>query len=1094
MLLFTFETASVYHIGDADGDGRPDLYVAGYSNIQVCQLGLKAPYQFGPTYGGAVDMACSQWPTTWPSTPITTYWGDFNGDGRIDRAFYMEATASWNVQLAGNGGFADLLVGVVNGLGHETQFSYKGINDPSVYTRGADTVYPKRNVLDVAPLVSQQRTSNALGGWLTTDYTYQGRRADLRGRGDLGFEKVTSVDRTTNITTDTSLSQDFPFTGIPVRDKATQANGVILKDASFTPSSFTTAGGALFPYISASTQTTRDLNNASIATTSKQVNAGGIDAYGNITSSTETVVADGDTFTTTTTNSYDNLTTDWLIGLLRRTSVTKTALQPSAVPATPGSLSLSGCSSSSPAAWSTAATMTCTLGNSGESVVSSISYSAPGNTSARGPSNCAAKTANCGTVTVTTGTATGNYTGTLTATPSPAGSAATASVSLVVNPPAVVFQPALTNWGTIGVASDSGDWPTIKNNSAVSVLITGHSPASGPAGMWSWQGSSGYCIPGTTVLAAGASCVTFFGTGSLATPGAYSATDRISFQVVGGNGTTYTTQQNYAFGMAATSASPGSLSFGNIAMNTRSSTQSVTIVNNALNSPVNIALALVGNQPANFAMSHTCGTNLAAGASCTVTVSFAPTSIANGVSAAVQISTTFPRMRGGSPEAYYFPAPVYTVALSGNGTGSIATLTSPAAQTVPATWYGATASSVTASYRNDGNVPLTLATPALTAPLSVTSNSCSNVAAGSSCSIVVRVATNVPGMNQSQSFTPGSATVAPAATAVTWTTYTAVPRWGSTALNFGNVPIGSAASQNIALYNDGNVTYNWAVNNTVANKPAGYSFDTSACASVAPAASCNVVATLAPTAATSYAGSGLTMSTASYSTNSFSVSGTGYYAPQIAASPAQLSATSTAPAAAVTGVGFSNNSPTATTLTLSITGGFTLSAYTLNCLAPGSCGGVNVTSPTAAGTYSGTLSVVSSAGGTVPTVPVTFTVYPTPTNTTVTANPGSINFGTVSQGMVSPDVSVTVANTGQAPAALNISLTSPATNFHRNGGSCVPGAQLAAGASCTTLWQFDAGCTAGLKTNTLVIQGGNYPALNIPLSGTTSSVKSGACN
>jgi hypothetical protein len=232
--------------------------------------------------------------------------------------------------------------------------------------------------------------------------------------------------------------------------------------------------------------------------------------------------------------------------------------------------------------------------------------------------------------------------------------------------PSVVFQPALTNWGTIGIASDSGDWPTIKNNSSVAVLITAHTTVSGPAGMWSWQGQSGYCIPGSTVLQPGGTCQTFFGTGSLATPGAYSATDQISYQAVG-VGTTFNVQQGYSFAMAQTTANSSGLSFGNVTVNTTSASQSFVLTNNAGNSPVNISVTMVGSQPGNFPMSNNCGSNLAAGASCTVTVSFNPTSAMNGYSASVQVATTYPRMRGGTPEGYYYAAPVFNVPVSGNG-------------------------------------------------------------------------------------------------------------------------------------------------------------------------------------------------------------------------------------------------------------------------------------------------------------------------------------------------------------------------------------------------------------------------------------------
>jgi hypothetical protein len=59
-----------------------------------------------------------------------------------------------------------------------------------------------------------------------------------------------------------------------------------------------------------------------------------------------------------------------------------------------------------------------------------------------------------------------------------------------------------------------------------------------------------------------------------------------------------------------------------------------------------------GSNPTNFAQTHTCGSTLAAGASCTISVTFTPTTLAP--SATLNVSTN----AAGSPQ---------TVALSGIG-------------------------------------------------------------------------------------------------------------------------------------------------------------------------------------------------------------------------------------------------------------------------------------------------------------------------------------------------------------------------------------------------------------------------------------------
>jgi len=286
------------------------------------------------------------------------------------------------------------------------------------------------------------------------------------------------------------------------------------------------------------------------------------------------------------------------------------------------------------------------------------------------------------------------------------------------------------------------------------------------------------------------------------------------------------------------------------------------------------------------------------------------------------------------------------------------------------------------------------------------------------------------------------------------------------------VVVGQSSSLNITLTNDGNRVYNWATNNAVDNAPTGYTFDTSACASVAAnGGSCNVVVTFTPPTAATYSGSGLTMSSDSYSAATFSVSGTGRTPPSISASPTSLTSATISPTAASGAVTFTNGGQTATTLTLSVTGGSSLSPTTRSCPANGSCGSVTVTSPTAAGTYNGTLSVSSSAGGSVPSVPVNFTVQ-TATGT-LSVNPTTASKTASGGTMVSFPVTVTNAGPGAVSALTVVLARTSGTigSLSRFSGQCT-GQTLASGASCTFQLQFESGCpTAGTSIWTVSTTG-----------------------
>jgi hypothetical protein len=144
------------------------------------------------------------------------------------------------------------------------------------------------------------------------------------------------------------------------------------------------------------------------------------------------------------------------------------------------------------------------------------------------------------------------------------------------------------------------------------------------------------------------------------------------------------------------SLSPAALQFGTQVVGTSSVPQTVTLANTG-DLPLNISgIAVTGTNAADFGQTGTCGTGLAAGASCTISVIFTPTQ-SGPLTAAVTITDNGP----GSPQS---------VALSGTGVSSgpnvtlspttltFATLlvtTASSAQTVTLSNYGSTALTIT---------------------------------------------------------------------------------------------------------------------------------------------------------------------------------------------------------------------------------------------------------------------------------------------------------------------------------------------------------------------------------------------------------------
>lgn len=316
---------------------------------------------------------------------------------------------------------------------------------------------------------------------------------------------------------------------------------------------------------------------------------------------------------------------------------------------------------------------------------------------------------------------------------------------------------------------------------------------------------------------------------------------------------------------AALTVSSDSAGFGAVQIGETASSGLFTLTN-AGNAP---AVGLTVSTAAPFMVgSNSCSSTLAAGESCSFSVLFSP-SAAGYVENQVRVSFD------GAVNAL-------VIAASGSGVGqSVAVQTSPAVKTL-ADWYGPGVVTETVTYRNDGKVAMTLQSPTLSAPLAITSNTCTNVVPGGACSLTVALARDgTTGGSGTQTFTPAGADVGPSSTEISWSVYAAVPRWTTTAMNFVDTKIGQTVVNTNYLFNDGNVAYNWAANSALINLPAGFTADTSACGNVLPTKSCAVKVTFAPTAATLYYGSGITMASGSRFPNTFTVQGRGQPVPSL---------------------------------------------------------------------------------------------------------------------------------------------------------------------------------------------------------------------
>jgi hypothetical protein len=234
-------------------------------------------------------------------------------------------------------------------------------------------------------------------------------------------------------------------------------------------------------------------------------------------------------------------------------------------------------------------------------------------------------------------------------------------------------------------------------------------------------------------------------------------------------------------GSASLSASPTSLSFGAVTVGESSSAQSVTITNTGTASAAVSSISASGD----FTQTNTCGTAIAPGANCAVSVVFRPT-VTGARTGAVTITSNATN----SP---------MTVALSGTANASTATLSAnPSSLSFASTTVGAASAGQSVTISNTGTAAATVSAVSASGDFTQTNN-CTSVAAGSSCAVSVVFHPSASGSRTGSLTVTSSATNSPTTVALSGT--------GTVATNT-NLALGKATSESshTQTYASGNVT------------------------------------------------------------------------------------------------------------------------------------------------------------------------------------------------------------------------------------------------------------------------------------------------
>ena len=223
-------------------------------------------------------------------------------------------------------------------------------------------------------------------------------------------------------------------------------------------------------------------------------------------------------------------------------------------------------------------------------------------------------------------------------------------------------------------------------------------------------------------LAAGFSCniaVTFSPTGIGSRSAAVTITDSAS----GSPHSVMLTGTGKAGALPVVTLTPPSLAFPNVQLNTASAPQVVTVKNTGT-ATLNITnISISGTVPGDFSQVNTCGSPVAVNGTCTITVTFTPTSLIDQTG-----SVSITDNAANSPQS---------VPLTGNGVFA-AVFISPTSLAFGSQKVGTTSAAQNITLENYGNTALNITGVAASSDYLVSSNNCgSSLGVGLKCTISV---------------------------------------------------------------------------------------------------------------------------------------------------------------------------------------------------------------------------------------------------------------------------------------------------------------------------------------------------------------------
>lgn len=314
---------------DLNNDGQLDLLAYAKSGVPGSTVQLGGFDKPGMDIDNPLD------PSLLSELGVSFHFGHYSKSNLNELLYFKVNGTSLATKLYSNTlSKSDLIGRIGEGSGQDIEITYKTLKDPTVYRRsGIAFSYPLYEFVSPIPIISSVRTKNGIGGFLQTDYQYEGGFGHLLGRGFRGFTKVITKDPQRNVFTIKYFTVDAARWWLAGQPDKTEtrlndpANGKLLsyfeQETGTVPYSRTLTAPAsyltprsYFTYGRLSTARTYDY------TTDQQINYTRSRVIQDDKGNATLVIAEhGEGFRDSTLNTYTDNNSAWLLGRLTRSVV-----------------------------------------------------------------------------------------------------------------------------------------------------------------------------------------------------------------------------------------------------------------------------------------------------------------------------------------------------------------------------------------------------------------------------------------------------------------------------------------------------------------------------------------------------------------------------------------------------------------------------------------------------------------------------------------------------------------------------------------------------------------------------------------------------